>query len=395
MKKRILIPYFLAGSGHLVSATAIHHFLCSKRPDWDIRLFEPAEELRIDLLNGLYKNSWKFVLKRPLISGPLFFLSEHLLSFLTIAVSRYVTRKAAPAMSQFLADYKPDLIVTTHWGCGHLASEAMSTGAPKVPLLVVRNDLGGAYKLQKVECDLTIVMAKEARDAFMRLGTPADRLMLANPLVRPQFSRDHTESADTSADDPFRILLSSGGEGLGNISKTARIMLREAARCNREIEIDILAGRNTALKDTLENTLKDPQVTIHGYRDDVHLLMQESDIVVGKCGANYTMETAMIGKPFLITQVGAPSERPNMRYVLERGFGWYAGDFVSLRRTLNRILSDPEEMRSCLANLATLPRKNGAEEVADRVIAEVMKSDEVPERDPERGPARVSDRPGV
>ncbi len=125
MKKRILIPYFLAGSGHLVSATAIHHYLSSKMPDWDVRLYEPAEELRIDLLNGLYKKSWHFVLKRPFLSGLIFFLSEYLFGFITVAVNRYVTRKSAPAMREFLSGYRPDLIITTHWGCGHLVAEAM------------------------------------------------------------------------------------------------------------------------------------------------------------------------------------------------------------------------------------------------------------------------------
>ena len=41
---RILVPYFLAGSGHLVSARAIAHYIRAKKPDWDIRFIEPADE---------------------------------------------------------------------------------------------------------------------------------------------------------------------------------------------------------------------------------------------------------------------------------------------------------------------------------------------------------------
>ncbi len=236
----------------------------------------------------------------------------------------------------------------------------------------MRNDLGGAYKLQNVKCDLTIVMATEAVEAFRRLGAPANQLRLVNPLVRPEFSGNSYRSEKMAADDGvFRILLSSGGEGLGNAGKAVRIILREAERCHREIEIDILVGRNSGLKSTLERTIDDQRVTVHGYLNDVHLLMRKADLVVGKCGANYTMETIMMQRPFLITQVGAPSEKPNMRYVLERGYGWYARSFLSLRRTLRRIFSDPREMRSRIENLAGLPQKNGAEEIAELIIAEI------------------------
>lgn len=382
MRKKILIPYFLAGSGHLVSATAIHHFLSGKKPDWECRLFEPARELRIDMLNKLYIKSWHFVLKRPKTSALVFYLSEHVFWPISLAINRYATRKAAPAMRDFLIKYKPDLIITTHWGCGHLVAEAMKIGAPKVPLFVVRNDLGGAYRIQKVDCDLTVVMSANAVQAFRRLGVPESRLYQANLLVRPQFSRD-ASVVDGSLERPFKILLSSGGEGLGNISKTARSMLAEGDRSRRDLSIDILTGRNTELKEQLEAVLEDPRVTVHGYREDVDRLMREADIVVGKCGANYTMETAMSGKPFLVTQVGAPSERPNLRFVLEGGLGWYAPNSLSLRDVLRQILTEDGFIDKVLRNLDALPRKNGAEEIAEKVIAEV--DAEIP----------VADRPGI
>ena len=369
MSKKILIPYFLAGSGHLVSATAIQHFLKEKRPNWECRLFEPVKELKIEMLEKLFVKSWHFVLKRPATSKVLFYLSEKLFSFISIAINRYVIRRAAPAMRSFLEGYRPDLIITTHWGCGHLAAEAMKTGAPNVPLFVVRNDLGGAYRIQKVDCDLTIVMSSEAVEAFCRLGVPGERMMQANLLVRHQFNR--IGAKEPRPEECFRILLSSGGEGLGNIRNTAGAMLQVSDRFGKPIQVDILSGRNESLRRELESALDDNRVTVHGYRDDVDVLMKQADLIVGKCGANYTMECAMLGKPFLITQVGAPSERPNLRYVIDRGFGWHASNRTRLKRVVRSILAEDGFLDAVVTNLESLPEKNGALEIAERVITEV------------------------
>jgi hypothetical protein len=60
-----------------------------------------------------------------------------------------------------------------------------------------------------------------------------------------------------------------------------------------------------------------------------------------------------------------------MRFVLNRGFGWHAVGNRGLRWWLSRLLSDPSELDKTLENLRKIPRKNGAEEIAERVISEV------------------------
>ena len=372
-QRRILLPYFLAGSGHLVSATAIRHFLHIKKPEWDLRLFEPADELNLDILAANYIRSWQFVLKRPIASKILFFLSERVFPFIVTAVNRRVAAKTAASVGSFLEEYKPDLILTTHWACGHLVQTAVRRGYYKsnVPLIVVRNDLGGAYRVQRVDCDLTVVMSKEGIEAFTSLGIPRKKLMQVNLLVRPDFLRD-TSTQDNQEPiervSPLRILLSSGGEGLGNLRKSCEMILAEAKRSNRSVSIDILAGRNQQLVEDLRSCFRNEAVTVHGYKNDVHLLMKEVDLVVGKCGANYTMETLMLGKPFFITQIGAPSEIPNMKYVVSRGCGWYARTSRQAAGLFGRIFSDASEIEEKLRNLNSLPRKSGAEQIADRVI---------------------------
>ncbi|MBT3271848.1 MAG: hypothetical protein HN368_01740, partial [Spirochaetales bacterium] len=378
----VLMPYLLAGSGHLSSATAIKYFIETKQPGWHVRLFEPADELNLEILNANYKRSWQFLLKWPILGKILFFLAEKVIPFVTIAANKNIAKKAAPDIAGFLSEYDPDLVITTHWSCGHLVDAAWNipedskngSNVSRVPLIVVRNDLGGVYKIQQVDCDLTVVMSEEGIEAFKAIGVPGDKLMQANLLVRPEFLVHRKTTIDDITLDssrPLRILLSAGGEGLGNLFASADMILTEASNAGRNIELELLAGRNQKLSEKLFEHFRGSPVNVHGYREDMPALMSSVDLVVGKCGANYTMETLMLGKPFLITQIGAPNEKPNMEYVVSRGCGWYAKNRVAERDIFALIFSNPAEIHAKMKNLAKLPSMSGAEQIADRVILEL------------------------
>lgn len=219
-----------------------------------------------------------------------------------------------------------------------------------------------------------IVMSPEAERAFRRLGVPPETILQVNPVVRSEFlAEDAGEvySDDSSADGNgkgLKILLTSGGEGIGNIKKTSAMILEAADRIGRTVKIDILTGRNGQLRCELSRDLHDPRIEVHGYRDDVHALVKAADIVVGKCGANSTMETVMSGKPFLITQIGAPNELGNKEYILRRGYGWYARSFRSLEKIFEKVLQSDDEMIAKKKNLTKRPTVNGAAQIAEAVI---------------------------
>ena len=370
------MPYFLAGSGHLVSAKAIAHYLRTKKPDWDIRFLEPADEFESNDLDGFFRRSWHFALKKPRMAAILFLFLDKLFPFIPIAINTYIMRKSLPATRKYLADYDPDLIITTHWGCGHLFQSTRLEYGFTVPLLMVRNDLGGAFQIQDCGCDYTFVMSSLAKQAFMNLGVLDDRIIQVNPLVRPEFLSGVVSQADARdglAIDPdkFTVLMSAGGEGFGQIEQTARTVLKVADNTGADIQMLIITGRNEALRKQLQQDLLDPRIVLFGYREDMHVLMAASDIVVGKCGANYTMETVMMRRPFLVTQVGAPNEEFNKEFIVLNKYGWYAPTRDSLTIIFTMILSDKKVLNEVNQRLNLLPTVSGAEQIADRIIAEL------------------------
>ena len=69
MGRKILIPYLMAGLGHYVQAQAIAYYLRQMRPDWDLRLFEPARELPDAAMQRTFIDLWRVVLAMPALVG--------------------------------------------------------------------------------------------------------------------------------------------------------------------------------------------------------------------------------------------------------------------------------------------------------------------------------------
>ena len=371
--KKILIPYFLAGSGHLVSARAIEHFIHEKRPDWEVRLFEPADEFKSKPLDTFFRRSWHLVLNSPAIAAMGFSLLNAVFPFIPIAVNTRIMRREMPHARNLLENYRPDLIITTHWGCGHLLQSTRIAYGIDIPLYLVRNDLGGAFQIQDCGCDITFVMSSNAKQAFEDLGIPADRVRQVNLLVRPQFltgndKRDAARLEFGIGSDETAVLLSSGGEGVGSVEEYAKATLDAALHYKRPLKLIILTGRNEALMKSLIAKLDDTRAIVLPYREDMDALMAASDIVVGKCGANYTMETLMMGKPFIITQVAAPSEEYNKEYVVSNGYGWHAPTVSEYADVLGEIFDGDQTASEVARRLSSIPRHSGAEEIADIII---------------------------
>ncbi len=374
--KRILVPYFLAGSGHLVSARAIVHYIRSKKPEWDIRFIEPADEFESRELDSFFRRSWHIVLKRPRFGSMCFMLLDKLFPFIPIAINTHIMRKHLSLTREYLLDYKPDLIITTHWGCGHLFQSTRLEYDFDIPLYLVRNDLGGAFHIQDCGSDLTFVMSEEAREAFLELGIIKNRLRKVNPLVRPQFIYGSAEASDPEdarkeldiPSEAWVVLISAGGEGVGEIEEYTRATLEIASRLGEHVILIVITGRNNELYHELPSRLNDRRVRVFGYREDMHMIMAACDLVVGKCGANYTMETLMMRKPFVITQVGAPNEQFNKEYVVHNGYGWYAPTPEEYETVLERFFTRDRSVVEMIERLSRMPGTSGAEQIADAII---------------------------
>ena len=365
--RRVLIPYFRAGGGHLAVAASLAEQLRHRQPRWTVRLMEPAEELADSALDSFYRSSWKAILALPQPIKRAIFDSERMLPALARLSNRLALRSAVPRAAGFLAGFQPHAVVATHWGCGHLFNRARRLLGLRTPLASVYTELGGGYGLLDCGADHYFAMSPAATVGLRRSGVAGGRIQQINPVVRPGFAPAPDPVAarrenDLPADG-LVVLFNTGGEG---ISRPHRFLHEYLAHVPSGVLL-LACGRNQELQREISATFPGARIRALGFRPDIDKLMAASDLVAGKCGTAFVLEAQATGVPFVGTHVGAPSERPNIAHAVAGGHGWYTPTPALFGRLLASLTRHPERLRAATRRATAAPAPTGAAQVADWV----------------------------
>jgi UDP-N-acetylglucosamine:LPS N-acetylglucosamine transferase len=395
MGKKILIPYLSAGLGHMILAQAIAHFVHRMRPDWDVRLMDAARDLDDELLQKTFVDLWKVFLGMPPFVSTALFALERLAPRAARALNRRSFRTAVPKAAAFLAEYEPDLVMSTHWACTHLFS--MARGEKTFPLYYIYGELGETYSVINCGADLYFTLSQRIDDGLARIGIDAAHIrripMIVDPhMVKSDVPRDVLRRDLGIPEDNLVVVLSLGGEGIGHTLP----FIDAFARHTTGASLVVLTGRNSALLRALQQrtgggaksasggaksasggakSASGGAVIALGYQEDISGIIGAADVLAGKCGTGYAMMAMAMGVPLIVTHLGAPNERGNMLYVVENGFGWYCprprlfAERVSVigkdRAASRESAGTPAAQESAPAAKAP---SNGAEIIAEAIV---------------------------
>jgi UDP-N-acetylglucosamine:LPS N-acetylglucosamine transferase len=367
MTRRILIPYLKAGLGHLVQAQAIAGFLRRTRPEWDVRLMDIAAELDDPLLQRTFVDLWKVFLKMP---GPLataLFGLERLVPGVVRALNRRSFRTSVPKAAAWLQRNPPDLIMATHWACSHLF--AMARGTARIPIFYLYGELDTIYSIADCGADRYFALTEKTAEGLAGLGIDrriirqiplvVDPSMVATDVPREVLRRGLGVPADGLA-----VVLSLGGEGIGRTLPFVKAFARSA----KGATLIVLTGKNADLLDLVRRQVHSPAVIPLGYQEDLSPIVASADVLAGKCGTGFASMAVTTGIPLLVTHLGAPNERGNMRFIVGHGHGWYCPHPAAFTRKIAEIV---KERSTCPDGAPPRRRRqalNGAQAIAQEIV---------------------------
>jgi UDP-N-acetylglucosamine:LPS N-acetylglucosamine transferase len=358
MVKRILIPYLRAGLGHLVQAQAIATSLRRMRPDWDVHCMDAAAELNDELLQKNFVDLWRTLLSLP---GPLTaaaFGLEKLAPWLVRALNRSSFRTAVPKAATWLAEHPTDLVMSTHWACSHLFSmaRALTSGrAPSegaevrpLPIFYLYGELQATYSVAECGADLYFALSDTVRDGLAGLGIDRSRIrtvpLVVDPaMVRARAPREVLRRGLGIPADSLAVVLSLGGEGIGRTLPFIRAFARDATGATLVV---------IAL----------------GFQEDLSPVVGSADVLAGKCGTGFAAMAMTTGIPLIVTHLGAPNERGNMRFIVEHGHGWFCPRPAQFVR---RIAALAKDRTSCTDRSGRAVPATGAETIAQAIVEAV------------------------
>jgi processive 1,2-diacylglycerol beta-glucosyltransferase len=351
---RILVLTSSTGAGHDTRAQAF--------AEWCFELYRHNVDVRIEQMleksSGFFSAGVRFYnwiqQKSPWIHKA-FYLFVELLSLL----NRRSVSFGRGYYETVLREYRPHLVFSVH-DClnrGYFQMARQVLGADKVRCATYCGEFSGGfgYSINWVEpsADLYISRTATASDYAVKLGMPRERTRVRGHLMRPRQHIGFMSTAERAAyldrelelkAELFTVFLATGGNGANNHIDLLNELLPYATK----VQAVVICGKNReAYNQVLHWRAFHPQFNcfLDGYSEEVHLLMQVSDVIVTRGGTTSCAKALHFSCPILFNAIGGvmPQEALTVKF-FSRGAGVKLIERpADLGRVIGRWMADPAE----------------------------------------------------
>jgi len=370
-RKKILIVYATAGIGHKKAASAVREAL--KAEDADVILKE------IDILD--YTNPF-FIKAYPdvyvVLINKLIKLWAFMYYIFEIRIVHkllYPLRKTihlinARRLVRFLLEFKPDVILSTHFLLPDVCSYMKRKYGMNARVLNIVTDyrphsfwISDGVDTYIVAHDIT------KKELVKKWGIEPNNIIVTGIPVEPKFSIKYDKASLRDKfnipQSSFVVLLMSGGYGMGPVFEMVKLL----NDLDGEISLITVCGYNKALYEKIENFKQASKINItnFGYVNNVNELMAASDVYVGKAGAISTTEALVQNLPIVFVNPIPGQESRNASFIAGKGAGIYMKDIHSIREIIAK-LKQKENIDTMLNNVNKIKRPHAASDIAALVL---------------------------
>ncbi len=366
---KLLILHASAGGGHRRAAEALAEAACARKQAVTVRDI-------LDFVPPLYRKTYgdgylNLVRAAPELWGYLYAQTDRNAQRpLERRIRSIFNRLNALSFYRFLAREAPDAAVCTHFLPLELIATQRFRRRPQVPLYGVVTDFA-AHALWYVRgVDIYYVASEEARRQLMRDGQAEENIRLTGIPVMQAFAERVPAAIALRRrglpSDRRMVLVLSGGCGIGPTVELLRACVADPPPC----QLVIVAGRNAKIERAaraLAATAPIP-VTVFGFVDFVHELMDAADVIISKPGGLTSAEAMAKGKPLIIVEPIPGQEQRNCEHLLEAGCAVRLFEPADAPWKIRQLLSNPRRLTDLAANAARIGRPAAAGEIIADVI---------------------------
>lgn len=285
---------------------------------------------------------------------------------------------------QLLEEFRPDLIVSMH-DClnrGYF-STAKTTLGPSVKCCTYCGEWSGGFGYSRnwvdPTVDLFISRTHDAERHALSLGVLPHRSIIFRNLLPECAFNSHLNTEERYAflenelkldSRRFTVLLATGQVGANNHLR----ILRALESKNIDCQVIAMCGRNPDIAVSLKAWKQEhPAISLHieeGFSHRVPQLLQVSDCVVSRGGANTTAEALFFGCPIIFNKMGGvmPQERLTLKYFTSHGAGAEIGSESELAGLIDQWSKRGPSYNSVKQSLARLRSNDHPSELVQRLL---------------------------
>ena len=368
---KILLLHASAGAGHRRAAEALAKAFLQARPDAEVKVCDI-----LDYTSGIFRKTYSegyldLVRKAPELWGYLYSEADRKAEVPWRKEIRAVFNKVhALSFLKFYKDFDPDIAVCTHFMPLQLLTRASRRRRRHAQVYCAVTDFA-VHALWILEnTDTYYVAMDEARRHLIRRGQPTDKVKVTGIPIDPVFQQGQSKADARKTlglpDDLPVVLLLSGGFGVGPTLDLIRAFGQEEPVCR----LVVVAGANATMKqeaEALAKTIRTP-VVVHGFVNNIHVMMDACDLVISKPGGLTTSEVLAKGRPMLVINPIPGQEQRNCETILEAGAAARLFEVEDAYFKVKSLLEDREHMEQ----MSSRAKRMGHPGAAAAIVADIL-----------------------
>lgn len=283
-----------------------------------------------------------------------------------------------------ISDFRPDLVLSVHDSTNRgYFDEVRNTLESEIPLVTYCGEWSGGYGFShnwySPQVDVFYARTEEALKYVREMGLESSKGKVFQKLLPPASFNDGISAEDIAhyretelglSADRFTLFLATGAFGANHHLAFLKALLPLATH----IQVIVVCGKNRRIYKKLQAWhRKHPQMLlfVEGFSDRMFRLMEVSDAMVTRGGANTTMEALHIGCPIIYNGLGSlmPQETLTVRYLEQHGAAVRIHSAKALAGVVECWLNRGSEWQKVKAALKRLYREEDPREFVAEVLA--------------------------
>jgi UDP-N-acetylglucosamine:LPS N-acetylglucosamine transferase len=376
--RRLLVVSATIGEGHNATAAAVEERARALWPSCEIRRVDT-----LDLMGRATGPAFRWIYRTNVDRTPwlydFFYRELWRRPWFAAASSRFTGAWAGRALRPVVAEYRPDLVVSTYpLGTGGM-DWLRRHGGMEAPLAAIVSDFAPHPFWVYSEVDLHYVASEPSLRAMRRAQPDAKGAVGAPPVVSafgPADRKTARAALGLPVDAPI-ALVSCGSLGFGSVERAvAAALAAHPALC-----AVVTCGRNEALRERLAARGEPASRLVPmGWTDRMPELTAAADAVITNAGGATALEALATGRIVLLFEPIAGHGKANAALMEQAGLGRVCPDAPALTEALRSLLGTPDVLAAAerravehtrpldfdaeVAALPALPRHHGARRLA-------------------------------
>ena len=368
-KKRILIAYATAGSGHKKAALAVLKAFKRRGSEAELKIVDILD-YSSPFLRKTYAKTYVFLIKRLSFLWGVFYYSLNIrfVNFLLAPLRRALHISNSRKFIRLLSEFRPHVVISTHFMPPDACFYAVRKYGLKIETINVITDCRAHGFWISPGVNVYAVGHKRVKDELMlKWRISEEQINVTGIPVEGKFLCEEDAISMRKklgiAPGSFVVLLLSGGDGVGPVIK----ILKALEKASFSLTAIAVSGYNTGLRAKIECLkVHSPLRIINlGFVNNVNELMTVSDICIGKAGGISTSEGLAKELPFIFVNPIPGQERANADLFVDLGAGLEIKGTRGILDLINEIRSSGDKIETLKHNIRKMRKPDPAGKISE------------------------------